>query len=900
MTARMALTAGTKIGPYEIVSPLGAGGMGEVYRARDPRLGREVAIKVLPSSLSADPGRLQRFEQEARSASALNHPNILVVYDVGTDNGVPYLVTELLEGETLRERLRDSALPVRKGSELAEQIAQGLAAAHERGIVHRDLKPDNIFLCRDGRAKILDFGLAKLIAPEPQDATLTSLQSHRTQEGTVLGTAGYMSPEQVRGQTADPRSDIFAFGAVLYEMFSGRRAFEGPTPADTASAILREDPTDLLASNPKITPALNRIVLHCLEKNPEERFQSARDLAFHLRSLSATSEASVASPADLPARKFSRTVRWSLAFLAFVLVAAGSWWLRGHGGGKPVTKAMQFERLTDFAGMEEHPAISPDGKSVAFTRDDGGFRQIWVRLLSGGAPIQVTRDAVDHQSPRWSPDSGSLIYYSPPAAETYGTIWQIPALGGTPRPLTKSLGPADLSHDGKRLAFFRFENRQFELVVSAVDGSASQAAAQLSAQYNYSYPRWSPDDGNIAYQRNQIFRSDIFSVLSQGGQPRAVTSDDVMMSGFAWLPDGSGIVYSCARGSTIVYLPTYNLWLAKLSGSTPVQLTVGEESYVSPDISTTGAIAASRVRMRFDLWKFPVDGSATENVRRGTQLTRQTGQVQTPDVGPGDREIVYLSDSGGHGNLWIMRQDGTEARQVTFDRDPNVSVGVPVWSPDGKNISYVTTRNQKGWRFGMWLVSPDGSNNRQVTENGGWACWTPDGKWVYYAVPTDNGYRMEKISPDGGRPIVVRTDNAMGAAISPDGSTLYYLSPQENLTGVPDYEVRMARPDDGQARLLWRIPGARVPLTYGWTAQPVASPDGKSLALLLRDGTGNINVWSLATQGATLRQITDFGQRRTIIARRVSWSSDSRSIFAAVAEGDADIVLLEGALSAYP
>jgi Tol biopolymer transport system component len=895
MTARMALTPGTKIGPYEIVSPLGAGGMGEVYRARDPRLGREVAIKVLPSSLSADPGRLQRFEQEARSASALNHPNILVVYDVGTDNGVPYLVTELLEGETLRERLRDSALPVRKGSELAEQIAQGLAAAHERGIVHRDLKPDNIFLCRDGRAKILDFGLAKLIATESQDATLTSLQSHRTQEGTVLGTAGYMSPEQVRGQTADPRSDIFAFGSVLYEMFSGRRAFEGPTPAETASAILKEDPADLLASNPKIT-ALNRIVLHCLEKNPEERFQSARDLAFHLRSLSATSEASVASPADLPARKFSRPVRWLLAFLAFALVAAGSWWLHGHVGGKPVTKAMQFERLTDFAGMEEHPAISPDGKSVAFTRDDGGFRQIWVRLLSGGAPIQVTRDAVDHQSPRWSPDSGSLIYYSPPAAETYGTIWQIPALGGTPRPLTKSLGPADLSHDGKRLAFFRFENRQFELVVSAVDGSASQAAAQLSAQYNYSYPRWSPDDGNIAYQRNQIFRSDIFSVLSQGGQPRAVTSDDVMMSGFAWLPDGSGIVYSCARGSTIVYLPTYNLWLAKLSGSTPVQLTVGEESYVSPDISTTGAIAASRVRMRFDLWKFPVDGGATENVRRGVQLTRQTGQVQTPDVGPGDHEIVYLSDSGGHGNLWIMRQDGTEARQVTFDRDPNVSVGVPVWSPDGKNISYVTTRNQKGWRFGMWLVSPDGSNNRQVTENGGWACWTPDGKWVYYAVPTDNGYRMEKISPDGGRPIVVRTDNAMGAAISPDGSTLYYLSPQENLTGVPDYEVRMARPDDGQARLLWRIPGTRVPLTYGWTAQPVASPDGKSLALLLRDGTGNINVWSLATQGATLRQITDFGQRRTIIARRVSWSSDSRSIFAAVAEGDADIVLLEGAL----
>jgi Tol biopolymer transport system component len=561
---------------------------------------------------------------------------------------------------------------------------------------------------------------------------------------------------------------------------------------------------------------------------------------------------------------------------------------------------MQFERLTDFAGMEEHPAISPDGKSVAFTRDAGGLRQIWVRLLGGGAPIQITRDAGDHLSPRWSPDSGSLIYYSPPATEAYGTIWQIPALGGTPRPLTKSLGPADLSHDGKRLAFFRFENRQVELTVSAVDGNSPQVVTRLSAQYNYSYPRWSPDDANIAYQRGQIFRSDIFSVPSQGGQPRAITADDVMMSGFAWLPDGSGIVYSSARGSTIVYLPTYSLWLAKLSGSPAVRLTVGEESYVSPDISSAGAIIASRVRMRFDLWKFPADSSATENVRRGIPLTRQTGQVQTPDAGPGDRELVYLSDSGGHGNLWIMRQDGTEARQVTFDRDPNVSVGVPVWSPDGKSIAYVTTRNQKGWRFGLWLVSPDGSNNRLVTDNGGWACWSPDSKWLYYGVPTDNGYHMEKISPDGGRSIIVRTDNAVAGAISPDNSTLYYLSPQENLTGVADYEVRIASPDNGPARLLSRIPGARVPVTYGWTLQPVISPDGKSLALLLRDDAGNINVWSLPTQGGTLRQITDFGQRRTIIARRVSWSSDSRSIFAAVAEGDADIVLLEGALSAYP
>jgi eukaryotic-like serine/threonine-protein kinase len=892
----MALAPGTKLGPYEIQSPLGAGGMGEVYRARDPRLGREVAIKVLPASLSADPGRLQRFEQEARSASALNHPNILVVYDVGTHEGAPYLVTELLEGETLRERLGNGTLPPRKALEYAIQLGQGLAAAHEKGIIHRDLKPDNIFLCRDGRCKILDFGLAKLVTPEPQDATITGLKSPYTEEGVVMGTAGYMSPEQVRGQKADPRSDIFAFGAVLYEMLSGRRAFAGSTAADTASAILKEDPEDLVAGNRKITPALDGIVRHCLEKNPEERFQSARDLAFHLHSLSSISDSGAASPTDLPTRRLSRRIGWLPSALSLALIAAGSWWLGRNFAGKSDVKPTHFRRLTDFAGMEEFPAISPDGKSVAFTRDAGGFRQIWLRLLSGGVPIQITRDSVDHQSPRWSPDSGSLIYYSPPAAEAYGTIWQIPALGGTPRPLTHSLGAADLSHDGKRLALFRFENRQVELVVSALDGNSPQVVTGLSAQYNYSYPRWSPDDTRIAYQRSQVFRSDIFVAPSQGGQPRPITDDAVMMSGFAWLPDGSGIVYSSARGGTVLYLPTYNLWLAKISGSAPVELTLGEESYVSPDVSSTGAIAASRVRMQFDLWEFPVGGNAAENARRGIQLTRQTGQVQTPDAGPGDRELVYLSDSGGHGNLWIMRRDGSEARQVTFDRDPNVSLGVPIWSPDGKEIAYVTTRNEKGWRFSLWMVNPDGSNDHRVAENGGWACWTADSKWLYYAISTEDSYRIEKISPTGGAPVVVRTDNAIGPAMSPDNSTLYYSSPQENLTGVTDYEIRMARPDNGPARLLAKIPGLRVPVAHGWTVHPVVSPDGKSLALLLRDDSGNINIWSLPTEGGSLRQVTDFGQRRTVIARRVSWSADGRSIFAALAEGDSDIVLMEGVL----
>ncbi|HZI66739.1 MAG TPA: serine/threonine-protein kinase, partial [Thermoanaerobaculia bacterium] len=289
----MTLTAGSRLGPYEIVAPIGAGGMGEVYRAKDPRLGRDVAIKVLPASVSQDHDRLRRFEQEARAAGLLNHPNITAVYDIGSADGAPYVVTELLEGETLRSRLSTGPLPVRKALDYAIQIGRGLAAAHEKGIVHRDLKPENLFLTKDGRVKILDFGLAKLKPSESEERQQTNLPtgSIGTEPGVVLGTMGYMSPEQVRGKPADHRSDIFAFGAILWEMLAGRRAFHGDTAADTMTAILTKEPPELSGTNAAVHPGLDRIVRHCLEKNPEERFHSAHDLAFDLEALSGVSGA---------------------------------------------------------------------------------------------------------------------------------------------------------------------------------------------------------------------------------------------------------------------------------------------------------------------------------------------------------------------------------------------------------------------------------------------------------------------------------------------------------------------------------------------------------------------------------------------------------------------------------
>ncbi len=331
----MALRSGMQLGPYEVQAALGAGGMGEVYRARDPRLGREVAIKVLPAMFATDVSRLRRFEQEARAAAALNHPNILAVHDIGTyrittidgtaavaaAQECPYIVSELLEGETLREALRDGPLSVRKAVDYAQQMARGLAAAHDKGIVHRDLKPENIFITENGRVKILDFGLAKLTRPEIGEGGQTVTRTVHSEPGTVLGTVGYMSPEQVRGKPADARSDLFSFGAILYEMLSGKRAFKGESAAETMSAIVKEEPPELTESNRTVSPALERIVRHCLEKNPSERFQSAQDLAFALEAMTATSRISGEVPIP-SARRRAWLLPAGLLVLALALAAA--------------------------------------------------------------------------------------------------------------------------------------------------------------------------------------------------------------------------------------------------------------------------------------------------------------------------------------------------------------------------------------------------------------------------------------------------------------------------------------------------------------------------------------------------------------------------------------------------
>jgi len=455
----MPLASGTKLGPYEIQSPLGAGGMGEVYRSRDTRLDRIVAIKVLPSSFAADADRLQRFEREARSVAALNHPNILAVHDIGTHDGAPYMVCELLEGETLRERLQGGVLSSRKAVEIAVQIAQGLAAAYDKGIIHRDLKPENVFLTKDGRVKILDFGLAKMARTGPENSavqTLTSADISLTEAGQVLGTAGYMSPEQVRGIVIDHRSDIFVFGAILFEMLSGQRAFRRDTAAETMTAVLKEDLPELTELNRSISPALDRIVRHCLEKNPDQRFQSARDLAFDLESLSPNSSSSLRKVGQPTA--VQRVRRWQpLIVLLLVAMAAGLGYLFGHKG--KASSEVTYHQLTFRKGTVLSARFAPDNRTVIYSAAWAGLAP---ELYSTRADSIESRPLGLSQVNLLGISTAGEIAVSlkpstlPGFFGTQGTLGRTPLTGGTaPREILENVEWSDWSPDGSNLLVVR-------------------------------------------------------------------------------------------------------------------------------------------------------------------------------------------------------------------------------------------------------------------------------------------------------------------------------------------------------------------------------------------------------------------------------------------------------------
>ncbi len=612
---------GTKLAHYEITEHVASGGMGSVYRAQDTRLHRPVAIKFLANEL-ADEAARRRFQREAQMASSLNHPHILTVYDTGDFDGRQYLVMEFVDGGTLQDWVLQQSRSWRQVVDLLTGVADGLAAAHSAGIMHRDIKPANILVAKNGYAKLADFGLAKLAddtAPNAEAApTLTSAP---TRPGILIGTIAYMSPEQASGKPLDARSDIFAFGAVLYEMLAGHRLFEATTDLELIKTIVHGTaPAQPLSDD--VPLALRMVVEKALENDPAERYQTMRDMVVDLRRLSRRKSGETREAPSDSSAKAPRRPAWPwVAVLTLVAlgvgVAAGLWL-----GIRPATTAsianVRFQRLTDFIGIEEHAAISPDGKTVAFVASANGRRQIWVRLLAGGAPLQITHDDTDHERPRWAPDSSSLIYYSAAVREgDPGTLSEVSALGGVPRRIASSQGEGDVSHHGRHIATFQREGNQTMLAILTRDGSTVERKKPLPVLAEFVTPRWSPDDRWIAFVGaiEIAFDRAVYVMDASDGEPQVVARGS-SIRGIAWLPDGSGLVYASSAGSSLAYPPIFNLRTVSRNGGPERQLTFGDVAYMS----RTSTLPASWSRAGYGCSRISGGFQSTDRRRRTLRM----------------------------------------------------------------------------------------------------------------------------------------------------------------------------------------------------------------------------------------------------------------------------------------
>ena len=822
----MTLAAGSRLGPYEIVTPIGAGGMGEVYRARDARLGRDVAVKVLPASFSNDPDRLRRFEQEARAAGVLNHPNVTAVYDIGTVDGSPYVVSELLEGETLRSRLAGGALAPRRALEYAVQIANGLAAAHEKGIVHRDLKPENLFVTKDGRVKILDFGLAKLTqidAVGPQTNLPTTPVDVGTEPGVMLGTLGYMSPEQVRGKPADARSDIFSFGAILYEMLSGKRAFHRETAADTMSAILREEPEDLSTSNRQVPATLDRIVHHCLEKDPEARFHSAHDLAFQLQ-FPAAAEASGIAAAPSPKRRVSPALL-AIGGIALLLAAALVALLLRRPASAPARRPVRFSVPippgTTYAPgpVSRGLSVSPDGTRLAVEVISNGRRRLFVRPLDSDkfTEIEGTLGASAHF---WSPDSRFIAFFADgkvkkvpaaggPAEElcpayidwlgTWGRdgtillsqippgepgIFRVSEKGGEPVRVLAA-DPSDpvallwphFLPDGRHFLFQALapNMKSRELRVGSLDSKDTRGIGQLASRFEYAEP------GYLVYVRDNALFAQPFDakkvVLS--GEPTLLAENVHHFFG------PGHAAFSVSQTGVIAYqaaeLPVRLAWLDRRGKELGV---LGQPAVVNVvRISPNGnRIAVDVEDARFgtsDLWVFDAASGASTRLTSG-QLD-ESAPVWTPD----GARLVFRVDDKGPPDLaqMIVGSPGSERSLLAL---PGVQQPEDI-SSDGHRLLFLQDAASTAdiWLASLegdqqpkpWLRSPFNERNPRFSPDGRWIAYDSDesGTREVYVALTDGAGEKERISPSGGK----------APRWSRDGKELLYAAADDSIVAVP-------------------------------------------------------------------------------------------------------------------
>jgi eukaryotic-like serine/threonine-protein kinase len=808
----MTLTTGTKLGPYEIVSPLGAGGMGEVYRARDTRLGRDVALKILPPSFAQDSDRLRRFEQEARAVAALNHPNILAVFDIGQHDGSPFLVSELLEGESLRAVLDRGPLPQRKAIEYGVQIAHGLAAAHEKGIVHRDLKPENVFVTRDGRIKILDFGLAKLAQKTGIEHDELTLTSSHTAAGVVMGTASYMAPEQVRGEAADPRTDIFSFGTLLYEMLSGTRAFRRDTAAETMTAVLKDDLPEFLEAGRPISPTLDRIVRRCLEKSPEQRFQSARDLSFALSALSGTETGTTRAAVATTPRRVS-ILPWVAAALALAIVSAATWFIARR---PQPTARMEFSVSVPDEMSISHLALSRDGTMLAFVSPEETSALPMLFVQHVGSPNVTALPGTQGASyPFWSPDGAYVGFFA------NGKLQKMAISGGSPQVLATTSAGRGASWGSKGVIIYS-PDAQSPLSRINADGTGLALLTQnirTTSDNSHRWPVflpdgnhflfWGGDFGNIKDDRT----SGIYMSSLDGKERKLVI---LCHSSFGY--DAHHLYYADDQRQLVgvAFDPSTG---AVLGSATVIANSIGSQ----PSTYWSAFTVAQNGTLIYNIGVGAAQSQLTWIDRSGKQLAR-VGEpfiLANPTISPdGGLVAVDISDQKANNvDVWIENTAGAGNTRFTFNPSEEV---VGVWSRDGKTLAYrmadagganIFLKPTTGLESEKKIFSVQRSSMDDIVPNS----WSVDDKQILCTRMSAGGDHLVVLPVSGGEliPFPASKGREANGQISPDGKWAAFASDESGeweiyVTSFPAAAGKWQVSRGGGTEPRWRADGKEI------------------------------------------------------------------------------------------
>ncbi len=794
---------GQSLGHFEILAKLGEGGTGVVYKARDSHLDRLVAIKVLPSDRVADPDRRRRFVQEAKAASALNHPGIITIHDIAQHNGIDFIAMEYVEGHTLDHLIQRRGLPVGEAIGYAVQMADALAAAHAAGIVHRDLKPANVVVAANGRVKVLDFGLAKLIdrvqLAGDGDAPTMTLSGPATDRGVVVGTVAYMAPEQASGAQVDARADIFSFGAVLYEMVTGRRAFHGDSPLGTLTAVMREEPTPLRQLLADIPPELERVVTRCLRKDPERRWQSMADVKVALRELKEESDSgrltATAAAGTRPTRTWSVLGLVALALVSTAAIATVLW--RQRAADSPLASPAAFAAvpLTTYQGREREPTFSPDGNSVAFTWNGEAEENwdIYVKLIGPGPPLRLTTDPAADVSPAWSRDGRSIAFLRVLGDRTAVTL--IPSLGGPERrvleiPTSSVIGAGQClswSADSRTLVLSGPLAPGGAAVLTAVDVATGQTTSITGARPAGAggdvLPSLSPDGRTLAFVRNRGIRSGELHVLSMSeafspvGEPRRLGPDGQFCHGVTWSADGNNLIVSLGNTGNV------GLWSIPVNGPAPSTRlsSLGEESLQPAVAAQQRRLAYTRSTLDENIWQLPLAGPDLPH-GPAVKVIASTRRDLNAQFSPDGTRIVFESVRSGMQEVWVADRDGSNVRQLTAFNGRRG--GTPGWSPDGKWIVYDMRDDGPG---DIYVIAGEGGAPRRVTTHPVddlTPSWSRDGRWIYFGSRRTGRYEVWKVAPAGGEAIQVTTTGGVYAKESVDGRLLYHARVGQGLPSL--------------------------------------------------------------------------------------------------------------------